>query len=459
MRKERSMKDSFFIRDRVFYRTFFTMAAILMLQKVVTISVDLLDNMMLGAYSENALAGAAVVNQIQFVFQQILFALGEGIIVLGGQYFGKKNMRSVKRISACAMRCGLIAAVVFFLMTSIMPDTMIRFFTSDSAIRAEGVRYLSIIRYTYLCVAVTQILLSILRSVGIVNIALILSLLSLGINCIMNYILIYGRFEAPEMGIVGAAIGTLTARLTEMFICIFVFVHRNKVLTMRPGDFLIRDHQLMVDYFHVTAPIFVVQLLWGFNNAVQNSILGHMDSSAIAANSVASTLFLMVKSMASGTASAAAFITAKTVGEGKKDLAQKYANTMQVLFLGVGLLSGFILFLIKNPVLSLYQLEDETRLMAGSFLNVLCITLITMSYQMPVNTGIIKGGGDTKYSMILDLISIWGIVIPLSYIMAFAAKASPVCVIWCLNSDQIFKCVPAYIKVNHRQWIKKLTND
>lgn len=433
------------------------MAAVLVLQNIVTISVNLADNLMLGGYSEMALSGAAAVNQIQFVYQQILMALGEGIVVLGSQYFGRGQTGPLKRIIAGAMHLAALAAVVLFAMASILPARMVGFFTADAGIIEEGASYLSIIRFTYIFFAVTQILTASLRSVGIVNISLVLSLLSLGINCTMNYTLIYGHFGAPEMGIRGAAIGTLTARIVEMAVCIYYVLRREKTLRLHLRDLAKPDRQLLRDYMKVTLPMLIVNFLWGFNNAVQNSILGHMNAHAIAANSAASTLFLMVKSMAVGAAGTASFLTAKTVGEGKEDKAMEYARTMQVLFAGIGLLAGIVLYTLRTPILSLYTLEDETRHLADRFLLILSVTVVTMSYQMPTNAGIIKGGGDTKYCMVLDLISIWGIVIPLSFAMAFIVKASPETVVWCLNADQIFKCLPAFIKVNYGHWMKKLT--
>ena len=158
-----------------------------------------------------------------------------------------------------------------------------------------------------------------------------------------------------------------------------------------------------------------------------------------------------------GACGTAAFFIGKTVGEGDPVKVRQYAKTMQVLFVLIGIVSGVLLFFIRIPVLSLYKLEAETMRMADSFLILLSFVAVTMSYQMPTNNGIIRGGGDTKFTMKLDLISIWLIVLPLSFIMAFVVKASPLVVVACLNADQVFKCVPAFIKANYRHWAKKLT--
>ncbi len=431
--------------------------AILALQNVITLSVNLADNMMLGAYSETSLAGVAAVNQIQFVYQQLLMAAGEGIVILGTQYFGQGREKPVKVIASIAMHGALMIAVGLFCLASLFPEGLVRLFTSDEAVIAEGVRYLYLIRFTYLFFAVTQLILALLRSTGTVGIALILSGWSLMVNCLINYTLIYGHFGAPRMGAAGAAVGTLTARITELLILLFFIRKRKTRLSVSLRDYLRSDPVLRMDYLRVTAPVLVISGLWGLNNAVQNAILGHMSSRAIAANSVASTQFLLVKSLAVGMSSATGFFIGKTIGEGNQEKLKQISVTMQFLFVGIGLAAGLILFLIRIPLLSVYRLEPETREMANQFLIILSIVMVTMSYQMPVNNGIIRGGGDAAFVMRMDIISIWCIVIPVSFLMAFVVKADPVTVLCCLNADQVFKCIPAFLKCNFGNWAKKLT--
>lgn len=198
--------------DTLFYRNFFSIYVILVLQNVVTLSVNLADNMMLGAYSETALSGVAAVNQIQFIYQQLLMALGDGLVIFCSQYWGQRRTEPMKKIAAGAMWAGLGIAVILFTLVSIFPYQTLGIFTTEKSIIEEGVRYLAIIRFTYFFFAVTQILLATMRSVELVNIAFQLSIITFFINCGINYVLIYGHFGAPEMGAAGAAVGTLAAR-------------------------------------------------------------------------------------------------------------------------------------------------------------------------------------------------------------------------------------------------------
>lgn len=447
------------MNDRDFYKSFFQLYIVLVLQNIVTLSVNLADNIMLGAYGEMALSGVTSVNQIQFLYQQILIAFGDGMVVFCSQYWGKKQTEPMKKIMAIAMRFGIATAILLFIVVSLVPGQAMRLFTTDEKIIGEGVRYLHTIRFTYLFFVVTQMLLAALRSTEVAKIALKLSVLALVVNCGINYVLIFGRLGAPELGVTGAAIGTLTARILECSVLIFYIAKKEKNLRLKLTDFFQRDAQLLHDYLKVTFPLLVLCALWGINTAMQTIVLGHMNSAAIAANSAASNLYLMVKSAAVGAASAASVVIGKTIGAGDGEQVKRYAKKLQVLFVLMGVAGGIFLYFIRIPILSLYDLSPEAMKLANQFLLILSVVYMGMAYQMPTNSGIIKGGGSVSFSAKLDTICICLIVIPLSCYMAFVAGASPAVVVVCLNIDQFIKCVPVFFKVNYGNWMKKLTRE
>ena len=219
-----------------FLKRFFKIYIVLVLQNVITLSVNLADNMMLGAYSEISLSGVAAVNQIQFIFQQILMALGDGLVIFCSQYWGKKQTEPMKKIAATAMHTGILIAFVLFTLVSLLPSQILSLFTTDAAIIQEGVSYLRIIRYTYLFFAVSMILLATLRSVEVVKIAFYLSIMAFFVNCGINYVLIYGRLGFPAMGVKGAAIGTLIARILECFVLIVYIAKKENRLNLNIKD-------------------------------------------------------------------------------------------------------------------------------------------------------------------------------------------------------------------------------
>ncbi len=446
-------------KEGKFYRDFFALAAVLMLQNVVTISVNLADNVMLGNYGEMALAGAAAVNQIQFVLQQLLTAAGEGIVVLGSQYWGAGAHTPIRRICATAFRAAMVIAAVFFAAASFFPGRLLSFFTDNPEIAAEGMAYLSIIRWSYLFFAVTMIFQAAMRCAEMVKISLCLAVMTLFVNCGINYVLIFGHFGAPRMGIRGAAIGTLSARILETIVILAYAANRRHPFVLRLRDLRREEPLLRRDYYSKTVMMMLVQGLWGLNNAVQVMILGHISDSALAASSVASTLFMVLKSVAVGAASASAVLIAKTVGAGREDLAGVYAGRLQRIFIGIGLVTGTVLFFLRSPVLGLYSLSGPTLRLADTFLIIQSAVCVFMSYQMPCNNGIIRGGGSPEFVVRLDLISIWGIVIPCSLLLAFVFKAPAPAVFFSLSADQFFKCIPVWFKVNRGTWIRKLTRE
>ena len=444
-------------RDRGFYKSFVTLAAALMAEQAVILSVNLIDNLMLGSYSETALSGVAAVNQIQFVLQQVVYGVSNGMIVLGSQYWGQGRSGEVKKLASIGARAALFIALALFAAVSLFPRGALALFTEDGAIAAEGVAYLAIMRWSYGFFALTTVMLGAMRIAGTVKIALGVSVVSLVINAGINYLLIGGRLGFPEMGVRGAAIGTLTARVAEFLIVGFFLFNREKRLRMRPADFLGVDGAMLRDYLRVSAPIIGTAVVWGMGNAAQTMILGHMSASAIAAQSISNTLFLLLKVAAVGASSAASIIIGRAVGAGDMGKIREYTRTLQVLFLGIGAVLAGLFAVIAFPMLGVYSISGETRRMARAFIGIQTLTMFTMSYQMPVNSGIIRGGGDTKFIFILDMVSLGLIVLPLAALGAFVWHWSPVAVTFALNSDQIFKCVPAFIRVNSYRWIRNLT--
>lgn len=447
------------VKERSFYKTFCVLAGTLILEQAVILSVNLADNVMIGSYSEISLAGVAAVNQIQFFVQQVAYAISNGLIVLASQYWGKKHIEPIQKVTCIALYYGLFFAALMFLAVSLFPAQCVGLFVNDQAAIAEGVRYLNIIRFTYPFFAITTVLLGSMRSVETVRLALVVSAISLVVNCCINYLLIGGRLHAPEMGVRGAAIGTLTARVLECGIVICYVFFKDRKLRLRLRNLFHLDHLLLKDYTRVAIPIIIQGALWGASNAIQTAILGHMTVNAETAYSISSTIFLLLKVAAVGACTAASIIIGKQVGSGDRSKLKASVVTMQLLFVGVGVVLGLILFAIRTPLLSFYKISDETYRLASAFILIQSIVICTMSYQMPTNAGIIRGGGDTRYGVILDVISIWIIVLPVSYLAAFVWKLSPIVVVMCLNADQVFKCIPAAIYANSYRWIRNLARE
>ena len=306
-------------RDREFYRQFFSLYFVLVLHNIIVLGVNLADNIMIGSYSETSLAGVAAVNQIQFVFMQIIMGCGDALVVLGSQYWGQKRTVEIKKVSLSSMIIGLGAAVVLFAVATVTPDGFVGIFSPSADIVAEGVEYIRLIKYTYILFAITNVLLATLRSVETVKIGFYISLMTLVINCSINYLLIGGNLGFPELGVRGAAIGTLTARVAELCVVVCYVLFADKKLRIGFRDYFCFDKSFFADYCRVAWSVILVAAMFGVSTALQTVILGHMSDSAIAANSVSTSLYQTLKVMAIGASAATSVIIGKTIGSDNMD--------------------------------------------------------------------------------------------------------------------------------------------
>ncbi len=436
------------IRDRSFYKRLFWLAAPLALQNVITFSVNLADNMMVGSLGELPLSAVFITNQIQALLHMLVMGLSTALIVLASQYWGSRNQQKVQLIVGITMRFGMSAAFLFLLATLFLPQQILRLFTDDAAVIETALPYLSLLRWTYLFFCLTQILLAAMRCVETVKIALYLSIITFIVNVSLNWILIFGNLGFPAMGLRGAAIATLTARVMETVVIVIYVAVIDKKLHLKVSSLFKRDKELARRFFRYGLPVILGDITWGINIAVQGAIIGRLGATALASVSIANVIFHMVGVAAFGTAGASAIIIGQAVGSGDIAKVKQYARTLQGVFLMVGVVSGLTLFLVKDPVLTLYQLEPDTLVMTRQLLIVLSVTIVGTSYQMAALTGIVRAGGATHFVLVHDLFWIWGFVMPSALVAAFVFQASPVVVFALLKSDQILKCFVAVFKVN-----------
>lgn len=446
-----------FVRDASFYRTFFPLLFVIVLQQLAALAVNLADNIMLGRYSELALSGASLVNQLQFTLQQIAAGIGMGIVVLAAQYWGQKRTEPIKKIISLGVKCGFFSGVLFFAISQLAPAGVLGLFTRDTEVIAEGVRYLKVICWTYPVFGLSNSLMYALQSVETAMIGTVMSCSTICINVCLNYCLIYGNFGAPELGIVGAAVATLVSRLVELGIILVYILFLDKKLHMKLWELLRWDGTYLQDYLKVSTPIVISGLLWGVAQAAQTAIPGHMSATAIAANSIAIILFEIFAVLGAACANTASVVTGKTIGAGKLDKVKAYSKTMQGIFLLGGLFSGGMLFWCKDWIVNFYTVSPAVKAMAVDFMTVLSVASIGSCYEYPVEGGIIAGGGSTKYAAVVDNLFMWLFTIPSAALSAFVFQFPPVVTFAFLKADQILKCIPNCITCNRYRWVKRLT--
>lgn len=451
------------IRDKNFYKSFAILTLSIALQNLLTYSVNLADNIMIGRYSQDALSGVSLCNQFQFFLQMLVVGVSEGIVVLGARYWGKKEIRPIPSIIGCGLRFGGGLALLLFLAALIFPRQLIGMMTNDAAVAKEALQYLQIICFTYILFAITNMLASSLRSIGIVKIGYIIAGSTLCINIVLNYILIYGHFGAPALGVRGAAIATLVSRTVELLIVIWFLKFREHTLNLNVKKLIFIDKQYMPDYVRISLPLLITQALWGVNSIAQTAIIGNMQDSAsvLPANSISVIVYQIISVIGYGAASAAAIITGKTLGEHESDPingVKPLLHTLQILFLMIGVITGIVLYLSQWPILMIYNtLTPRAAELTRQFIIVLAITTVGTCYQMATDSGFLRAGGDTKFSMKNNNIWTWLICLPCAYLSAFVFKFPPVVVFFCLKMDQIGKCPIVYLRAKSFKWIHQVT--
>jgi len=453
-----SAKDNtFFTRDKEFYKSFFKMMILLAAQNIITYTVNVADNVMLGRYSQTALAGASAINQLQYILQMFVRdGLGSGLLILASRAWGKKDTEGVRKVAGIALSFGIMVGIILTTVAILSPYSLARIFTDDAAVLDEAVEYLSIIRYTYIIFIISCILIISLQSIQIVGISFRISCLTLVINVVINYLLIFGHFGAPEMGIKGAAIGTLVARIIELIILLLYIRKPTIPVRFSLPRLKYSERVLIGEYIRVSVPCVVSALLFSSATAVQTVIFGHISVDAMAAASVAGVLYQYCKMIPSAAAGTTNVHIGKTIGSNDMGKLRSYVRTLQVIFAGIGVIICIILLILRKTVLQFYVLTPQAYEYALQMTLILAIIAIGMSYQAPCQIGIIRGGGDTRYVMISDIIYSWLIVIPLSLIMAFVLHMPFAVIAICLNCDQILKCITVSKKVRSFTWIKKI---
>ena len=265
------------MNERTFYKSFFAMTVTMALQNIIVFGVNLADSIMMGAYSETALSGVGICNNIQYFLMMAATGVSSGMTVIAARYWGRNDRKSIHLISAVGMWLGAAFSVIIFLFAAIAPEFLIRLYTDKPAVAEQALQYLDIIKHTYIIYALTTVLLSILRSVETVKIGFYVSLSSFAVNIVLNYIFIYGKFGAPEMGVRGAALATLIARSIELVVVVIYTLFIDKKLSFRLRDLFVTTRSMFGDYFRTGLPLMMSSVSWGVAMSIQGAIIGRLD--------------------------------------------------------------------------------------------------------------------------------------------------------------------------------------
>lgn len=446
----------FLIKDKAFYKTFISISVALALQQLLNYSVNLADNAMLGSYSEVSMSGSAIVSQIHYILQLLINGIGTGIVMIGSRYWGMKKPEQIRHFISMGWKIAVALGALFTIATIAFPDTILSFFSNDAKVLEQGRQYLRIMCWTFLIFPVSYCLMWGLRSVETTFIGPVLSAVSLIMNICLNYILIFGKLGAPEMGIRGAALATLASRIVEVVIMLSYVFLGDKKLRIKAKDLLRFDFTDIKLYLKATLPVTGTLLTFALGVSAQTAILGHFSTAALAANSIMGIVWQITGVVGMTCGSASAIIIGKAVGEGREDMINSYSKTLQLLYVFIGIISAGVLFSLRSLILGFYDLTPETMELARQMIFALCFIVLATCYQYPVSSGIILGGGNSRYSFVVDTVAMWVIALPLAYLSAYVFGWTPLVTFCLLRSDQFVKVLVNGYWVNKRKWYRQL---
>ena len=440
-----------------FYKLVFSLVLPMALQNLINVGVSTADVVMLGKVSETSLSASSLAGQVQFIMFLILFGLTSGAGVLTAQYWGKKDIRTIEKVMGITMRIAFAIAVLFTIVVLLFPYSIMRIFSGEEDVIRDGVAYLRIIAFSYIFTTITMIYLNIMRSIERVIIATIVYLVSLIVNVILNAIFIFGMFGLEPMGIRGAALATLIARIIEFAIVLFYSKFINKEVRFHFKDLFPRDKLLIKDFLKYSIPVLINELIWGAGTSTNAAIIGHMGKAAVAANSVTQVTRQLAMVISFGLANATAILIGKAIGENNEDRAKLYAKRFIRLSVILGFLGALVILGASAVVKDMLSLSDQAKTYLRFMMFVMSYFAIGQSYNTVVVVGVCRAGGDTKFGLYLDAVFLWGISILFGAIAAFVFKLPVPIVYMILLSDEILKIPVTTWRYKTMKWLKNVT--
>lgn len=451
------------IRDREFYKTILRISLPAAFQSLVSFLVVVADDVMVSKLPNAVAAQAAVsqVNSITAFYTATLTGLVSGSAVLISQYWGKKDMARIRRIFSVVLWFCALVSLAFVALAKLLPEQIVHLVVGaeETDVVALALEYFSVACWTYIPFAITTALVGMLRSIEVVRITLATTVTTLVINVGLNYVLIFGHFGFPALGVRGAAIATLTARLVEVaMVWVYTFSIQKK-LSIRPRDLLAIDGALGRDYARYGLPVGLTDMQWSLIGMLKAAIIGQMGAVFMAANSIANNMATLGTLFTSALAGGACVVVGKAVGRGDYDTARAYSKTIQLMFFLIGLLMAALVFLLRAPFTRLYgsSADPEVFSLSTTMIAILAVTLVGTCYHASCFVGINRGAGDSRFVAMVDMICGWLVVLPATLLAAFAFHWPLPVVFLCTRIDQCFKWIIALIRLRGDKWIRNVT--
>ncbi len=453
-----SVRD--FFRDKEYYRQLLRFALPIVAQNFVSASLNMIAVILIGQLGEVSVAAVGLANQVWFLLNLVLFGVVSGASIFLAQLWGKEDVPNIRKVLGLTVKLGLTAAAFFWVISHFFPQAALKIYTNDPAVIELGSRYLKILCWSFGFYALTATFSTASRSTGNVRLPLVVSASALALDVLLAFVLIFGVkwLGIPALGVEGVAIAGLIARVLECTTMLFMVYRDSKSpIAASLRDIFGFDLKFLVVVMKPVLPVIANELLWSLGITTYNAIYGHIGTGAVAAINIIATIDQMAFVIFLGLGTATAIMVGNLIGQGKKQKAYIYAGRSLVLEAGGAMLMGLIVFLVGGNIFNFYKVAPEVIVDARALLTVLALGLWIRASNHVIIIGMLRAGGDTRFSLLLDGGAIWAIGVPCAAAGAFLFHL-PVYFVYALTlSEEIAKFSFGLWRYFSKKWINDLT--
>jgi putative MATE family efflux protein len=447
-----------FFYDREYYSRLFGIALPIAFQSFIMNSLSMVGVLMIGQLGEQAVAGVGLANQVFFLLQLGLFGVTSGSSMFTAQFWGRRDVPNIRRVLGLALILAAVVGLFFTVLAIGFPQATLGFYTRDPVVIGLGSQYLRLFGASYLFFAVTSCFAAVLRSTGDVRTPLLVSIGALGLNTLGSYTLIFGKFGLPALGVTGAALSGLGARVLECSALLFLVYRLRTPVAARLGELFDLDRAFAQRVLRPVLPVAFNEVLWSVGITTYSAIYARIGTDAIAAMNIASSIDSLAVPVFIGIANACAILVGNLIGSGDEAQAHRYATRSLALTAAGALFMGGLIYLASPAILEYYKVSPQVIGNARSVLGIIASLLWLRMSNLMLFVGVFRSGGDTRFAFLLDAGMIWALGVPMALLGAFVFDLPVAGVYLMVMSDEAAKWVVGMWRFFSRRWIHNLVH-
>lgn len=447
------------IEDKTFLKKAVMIALPVAMQGMLNTLVNLVDTLMIGSLGATAIAAVGLANKVFFVFSLLVFGIASGSGILAAQYWGNHDIKNIRKVLGLSVTIALGGSLLFIIPSLMRPEMVMRIFTTSESSIKLGASYLVIAVFSYPFIACTNTYVAMLRAVNQVKAPVVISCIAILINICVNYVLIFGKFGAPALGVVGAAVGTLAARAVETTILLFMVYYKKSPIAARFSEMFGYSRDFLKQFFWTAAPVIANEFMWGLGTTMYSMAYGRMGDDAVAAITIATTIQDIVVVLFQGLSAATAVILGNELGAGKIKRAERYATNFFILQFIVTVAAALVCVGIRWNIISLYNITPEVARDVSYCILVFAAYMPSKMFNYINVVGVLRSGGDTKMCLFLDTSGVWFIGIPLAFLGGLVWKLPIYWVYGLVMLEEIYKTVLGYARYRQKKWLRNLNTE